>query len=308
MKNETIVIYHGGCRDGFCAAWIVNRFMKRKKQECDFFAGYYGQSPPDCWDLDVIMVDFSYPLAEMERIIRQCRTLLVLDHHKTAMEALRPLQSVLDPALSRVRIIFDMDKSGAQMAWDAFACNTVSPYLVPYIEDRDLWRHRLPESKTINAYIGSLPFTFKAWDDEYERYLDEEHRLPLREGAAVLAKVDQYVAVVRKNALICRFMGHSVPVVNASQVDISELLEDLLVNPLPGHQCPFSVGWWQRQDGMLVYSMRSVGDFDVSDLAKKMGGGGHKNAAGFESPVPVHVWGAGLAWEDEKVLQCRIHD
>jgi oligoribonuclease NrnB/cAMP/cGMP phosphodiesterase (DHH superfamily) len=36
---------------------------------------------------------------------------------------------------------------------------------------------------------------------------------------------------------------------------------------------------------MLIYdggiALRSVGDFDVSEIAKKYGGGGHKNAAGF---------------------------
>ncbi|NIV11578.1 MAG: bifunctional oligoribonuclease/PAP phosphatase NrnA, partial [Aliifodinibius sp.] len=31
----------------------------------------------------------------------------------------------------------------------------------------------------------------------------------------------------------------------------------------------------------VVYSLRSRGDFDVSALAERFGGGGHKNAAGF---------------------------
>ena len=28
-------------------------------------------------------------------------------------------------------------------------------------------------------------------------------------------------------------------------------------------------------------SLRSIGDFDVSEVAKRLGGGGHKNAAGY---------------------------
>jgi hypothetical protein len=44
---------------------------------------------------------------------------------------------------------------------------------------------------------------------------------------------------------------------------------------------PFAMGWYQRGDGRYAYSLRSRGDFDVSELAKKYGGGGHKNAAGF---------------------------
>jgi nanoRNase/pAp phosphatase (c-di-AMP/oligoRNAs hydrolase) len=32
------------------------------------------------------------------------------------------------------------------------------------------------------------------------------------------------------------------------------------------------------------FSLRSLGDFDVSEIAKEFGGGGHKNAAGFKVP------------------------
>jgi phosphoesterase RecJ-like protein len=35
-----------------------------------------------------------------------------------------------------------------------------------------------------------------------------------------------------------------------------------------------------QNDGSVFASLRSVGDFDVSKLAKEYGGGGHKNAAG----------------------------
>ncbi len=36
----------------------------------------------------------------------------------------------------------------------------------------------------------------------------------------------------------------------------------------------------------IIWSLRSRGDFDVSEIAKKFGGGGHKNAAGFTVPRP----------------------
>lgn len=38
----------------------------------------------------------------------------------------------------------------------------------------------------------------------------------------------------------------------------------------------------EREDGKFKASMRSVGDFSVSDVCAKFGGGGHKNAAGCE--------------------------
>jgi uncharacterized protein len=34
---------------------------------------------------------------------------------------------------------------------------------------------------------------------------------------------------------------------------------------------------------MQQWGLGSMGDFDVSEIAKAYGGGGHKNAAGFQS-------------------------
>lgn len=73
-----------------------------------------------------------------------------------------------------------------------------------------------------------------------------------------------------------------VPCVNAPFWSISELVEELC----EGH--PFAFGWHISDKGRAVYSLRSRGEYDVSELAKRWGGGGHKNAAGFNVPAPVH--------------------
>ena len=71
----------------------------------------------------------------------------------------------------------------------------------------------------------------------------------------------------------------NIPIVNICQVDCSEVLHELCVSyPSP----PFSMYWFKRADGMYQYGLRSIGDFDVSTVAKLFGGGGHKNASGFQ--------------------------
>lgn len=280
-----LVIYHGACRDGFCAAWVCD--MALAEHDPEFFAGYYGQAPPDVSGRRVVIVDFSYPIEQMRQLAEQAETLLVLDHHKTAQEALAEFAG---DSPANTRIIFDMEKSGAGLAWEEFFPERKTrPFLVDYVEDRDLWRHKLPDSKIVNAYLSTLPFKFDAWSaacdtsaqDEIEVH-DHLHTARLR-GRAVEAKTTQYVAEVRKNAMRVRWEGYDVPIVNAPQVDISELLHDLCSGEI------FAMGWWQRADGLFQYSFRSVGDFDVSALAKKHGGGGHKNASGFETHHLLHV-------------------
>lgn len=267
---KPLVIYHGGCRDGFCAAWVLaSRFGA---ENLDFHAGYYGQTPPDCAGRDVVIVDFSYPMPDMERIRGEVATLLVLDHHKTAQATLRDFRG------DNTRVVFDMERSGAGLAWDEYFPTQPRTWAVAYTEDRDLWRFALPNSQAICAYLSILPFEFDSWNDVAKSRAE----LFIPAGVAVLAKVDQYVAEVKKNARRWTFEGHDVPIVNAPQVDISELLDALTGTEL------FAMGWWQRADGVFQYSLRSRGDFDVSALAKMHGGGGHKNAAGFQSATLLH--------------------
>ena len=282
-----LVIYHGGCRDGFCAAWVCHRALREYNPE--FFEGYYGREPPVdlARNRDVVLVDFSYPLDQMRALAEACATLLVLDHHKTAEAALRDFRAV------NARVVFDMDRSGAGLAWDNYFPGQVRPMPVAYTEDRDLWRFALPESRDVNAYLSTLPFEFEAWaaaettaaQDCMEGY--DAWFTAAKAGRSVAAKTSQYVREVLKNARSVTFEGHDVRIVNAPQVDISELLDALTIGST------FAMGWWQRADGVFQHSLRSRGDFDVSELAKRYGGGGHKNAAGFQSATLLALPSAG---------------
>ena len=258
MSNP-LVIYHDGCRDGFCAAWCV----WRRYPNAEFVAGVFGAPPPDVTGRDVIIVDFSYPRDVLERMADEASSLLVLDHHKTAQAALAGLPYA----------IFDMERSGAGMAWDHFFPGQARPWIVDYVEDRDLWRHKLPNGPAVNAYISTLPYVFETWYSVSRQSL--ESIVPL--GYVVEDKIRQYVIETAKSARRVFFEGHDVPCVNAPITDISELVGFLSNGEY------FAIGWHQGKDAIFRYSLRSRGDFDVSELAKKYGGGGHKNAAGFSS-------------------------
>jgi len=267
MKRR-LVIYHAPCLDGTTAAWAAWRAFG--DSDTEYLPAKYGDPPPmDVAGRDVIVLDFSYSRADMLAMYHDARTLLVLDHHKSAEIALKDLPFA----------VFDMSRSGAGMAWDTFH-STPRPWLVDYVEDRDLWRFRLPDSKAVNAWIHASPReTFEQWDalDAIPALLAAE------KGEAVLAYQAQYVREMVKQARPIMFCGHAVPVVNAPYFSISELLSALAEGN------PFAVGWCQRPSGLYQYSLRSRGDFDVSLVAQKFGGGGHKNAAGFTSnKMPDH--------------------
>lgn len=264
---KTLVIYHGGCIDGFTAAWAC---WLRYFEDAEYFPATYGANGadvelPDVAGRDVVMVDFCTSRDQLLRIHDAARSFRVYDHHKTAEAACRGLNFCT----------FDMERSGAGLAWDYVAPGGAEcrNWLVKYVEDRDLWRFALPDSKEINAYVSAQTQTFAAWNAMAFRTTAASAAL---KGSGVLAFVDRYVHEMSQHARPSRFAGHDgIPVVNAPYINTSELVGHLAESAL------FAVGWFQRNDGLYQYSLRSRGDFDVSALAKSLGGGGHKNAAGF---------------------------
>ncbi len=267
MANP-VVVYHGNCMDGFGAAWAVRQSFG---DNAEYVPAMYGNDPPVVLGRDVLIVDFSYPRDVLLHLHAEARSIVVLDHHKSAAEDLRDLPFA----------VFDMDRSGAGLAWD-YCFNKPRPRLIDYIEDRDLWRFALPDSKAINAWIGCVEMNFASYDF-LASTLEAGTFMVVTMGEAVLAKIQQYVRSMAKEAQRLELLGHWVPVVNAPYVNTSELVGHLAEQP----DVPFAVGWYRDRDGVYRYSLRSRGDFDVSALARHFGGGGHKNAAGFSSPTPV---------------------
>ena len=158
LAKQAVVIYHGAdCMDGFGAAWAFHMWKEVEygSENVQYIPCNYGQ---DIFSFgysfvgrDVYIVDFSFSREVLTMIAEDANYVLVLDHHKTAEEA---LENWGDKPVN-MEIVFDMKKSGAGLTWDRFSKGLkVSAYLINYIEDRDLWRFALWGSKEINAYIA----------------------------------------------------------------------------------------------------------------------------------------------------------
>jgi uncharacterized protein len=257
VKDRPLVLYHGDCTDGFAAAWAA---YCKWRDNADYLPCVYGKTMPEVAGRRVFIFDFSFPREQLLQMKRDAATLVLLDHHKTAFAAVGDLPFC----------VFDMERSGAKLAWDYLHPDKPAPWIILYVQDRDLWRHELRETREVNASIGSWPHDFAFWN---ARWHDAQAHA-VDEGAAILryqaGVIQQHVARAR----IVRFHDYDVPVVNVS-VLVSEILHEL------DEHYAFALGWYQMQDGSYVYSLRSRGGFDVSAIAKLHGGGGHRNAAGF---------------------------
>jgi len=273
--KKTLVIYHGNCIDGFVAAWAC---WKQFGDGAEYFAAQYGSADapvelPDVSGRDVVMVDFCTGRGQLLELKAKANSLLVLDHHKTAEAACAGLSFC----------VFDMEQSGAGLAFRHFFPAEPEPWWVSYAEDRDLWRFKLPRSREVNAFLSAIPMeSFALW---YSEVVFLEAGSAAGRGKGVLSYVDRYVAEMSRQARRTFFAGHKeIPIVNAPYINTSELVGAL------AEGAAFAVGWFQRGDGQFQYSLRSRGPdgVDVSEIAKGFGGGGHRNAAGFASRLPVH--------------------
>lgn len=263
----THVIYHSPCYDGFGAAWAA----WKKYPDAIFIPASHGEPAPELpQDAEVAIVDFSYPRPTMERMQKSVRTWVCLDHHKTAQEACEGLKGC----------IFDLNHSGAYLSWKYFHPSEEVPRLIQYLEDRDLWRYALPKSRAISAWIQSWDYDFEAWS-ALATLLHHNFEDTASEGSAILRAKEQMIIQMADNFVWRDIGGYRVPVANATCY-FSEVAELLRLNH---PEAKFGAYYMDRADGKRQWGMRSAKDFDVSEVAKSKGGGGHPDAAGFTEPI-----------------------
>jgi oligoribonuclease NrnB/cAMP/cGMP phosphodiesterase (DHH superfamily) len=266
-ERPRICVYHDNCHDGITAAWVVQH---RFGCDVELYPARY-EHGPDLERLagrDVIIVDFSWKRPQIEDVHEAAASLFVIDHHQSAEAELAGLDYCR----------FDMQRSGCGLAWDELFRDLPPPRLVQHVEDRDLWRFRLPNTREIHAATNLRPLTIEARrllvacceDAECYEKLVEQGRTVLEYHTKLVESATRYRP---RNTI----HGYDVPCVACPVV---ELISDV------GHVLakgePFAAVFSIKDDMGILVSLRSDDDgVDVSEIARAYGGGGHKHAAGF---------------------------
>lgn len=286
-----LVIWHADCLDGFTSAWVVHKWCEGRPAE--FFPGIYNKAPPDVTNRDVIMVDFSYKRDVLAEMALKCRSMLILDHHKTAQADLKEwivAGPATPPMEGEVKAYFDMSRSGAGMCWDFFF-NDPMPELVKHVQDRDLWHFNFDETRAVCANLYSQPFDFGVWTSFSEMLETPGSKLRIvAEGLSIMRNSEkERVQLIENGLRIMKIGGLLMPTLNAPWFHASEIGNSVANAPNnPIHCCAV---YSDNKFGRRVFSLRSINTGpDVSAIAARYGGGGHRNAAGFSMP---------LGWEGE---------
>jgi len=277
---ERICFYHAGCPDGFGAAWSVRqawgedaRYVARRHDHRVRAEDHEGD-----W---LTFVDIAPDNDELQQLAGVAEQVTVLDHHVSARDRyLSDLELVNRVEGLGHEIVFDMEHSGAVLAWRYFQPAAPTPELLRYVEDQDLWHWALPDSQEVNAAIAAYPRTFEAWDELARRPVEEL----VREGRSIVRANRMEVERTLASAHPLVVDGRPVEAVNATSH------RSALGHALAERKA-YGTAWGcvYRFVGDRVHAtLYSIGEVDVATLASDHGGGGHRNAAGFT--VPLATW------------------
>lgn len=292
-EEPTIVLYHRNCRDGFAAAAVASRYYQEQKDLKQVL--FFGLDPSKVMnDLQAVLsynpnckirsFDVSYTLEAFNLLKSHFHDLVIVDHHKTTVEVFP--DGVIPP-----EIRFNNDYCGCVLAWKYYYGEKEVPLFLNYLQDRDLWKTDMPNSEIINQGLFYL-ISYSYIDNDRQRpkfdqwweYMDDSNiwmEKANQIGDVLLKNKERDLDFLKKNARPAQFMEFSIMCCNATTLvsDLGNVISHehpetafTLLYRIVGSEVWFSLRSDNLQEG---------GGFDVSTVAKRFGGGGHRNASGF---------------------------
>ncbi|OGF64093.1 hypothetical protein A2661_00055 [Candidatus Giovannonibacteria bacterium RIFCSPHIGHO2_01_FULL_45_24] len=268
-RNKKIaVLYHYGCKDGFGAAWAAWRKFGARAEYIG--VNHDGFLPKNLSGKDVYLLDFGYPLGITKKLFNIVKSLTAIDHHISVEKSTK----------SAHKYVYNLNHSGSVLAWKYFHSHRKTPLLLKHIEDIDIWKLALPNTRELMASLETYDLDFTLWNKIARGW--ENPRLRKKyfaEGKAILKYQNELIRKALKDAEEVKFMGKRALVANFALSLNSEIGDAM-------RKKGFQLGIiWQKRGDKIVVSLRSTNKVDSSKIAIKFGGGGHKKAASFRLPI-----------------------
>ncbi|KAK3415039.1 hypothetical protein EUGRSUZ_H00613 [Eucalyptus grandis] len=258
-KKSAAVLYHYPCPDGAFAALAAHVYFSAASLPALFFPNtVYAPLAPHQLPLrdigDLYLLDFVGPSGFVREISPHVSRVVILDHHKTALEMLSGDGCNVGDNVVK---ILDMERSGATIAYDYFKEKLVGNSkvgefermrrLFEYIEDGDLWRWRLPNSKAFSSGLkdSNIEFDVRLNPSLFQQAVDADSISELRSELG--------------NQLADKSYKMKLRGIGAVVYRVPEL----------------------ENDQLLKVSLRSLDSEDTTHISQNFGGGGHRNASSF---------------------------
>lgn len=289
-----ICIHHNKDLDGFTSGAIV----KRKFPDCKLIGWDYGNPIPELpQSEDIVMIDISFPMAEMIRVRRRSKSLTWIDHHISAKKEFDQVLGQLTPEEHGINYVYELGIAACEIGWKYYFPNEQMPEVVKLLGEYDTWR-KDDNSRWVNRILPfqyymrtvcTSPETFPTelfdLQPDFDGSLPEIERA-IETGRSILKYQEQQdMLSAARCAFEAEFEGLRGLFINQGAFSSNTL--EFVYNPdkhdiMIGFQ--FNGRFWN-------VSLRSTKpEIDVSVIAKSRGGGGHKAAAGFEAKTFENIF------------------
>ena len=319
MANNNILIVHHTDADGHCAAAIVRYELTNPMQNVAYYAYNYDseiQKMNIKEDSIVYLVDICMN-EHVEKFINECLergcNIVHIDHHKDSVtyynehseDELGWVHFVHDEHDERngaisgtlltfiyctmkpedrkhpMDVDFDLTDLRDHMIFNGDMDNEYRvPFIVRLIDDHDVWRHKINESKPFSYAYKRLPkeMTDPAEDDFWECIYNDNHRIlftSIKEGERLLEEEKEQNEILRGiGGFETDIFGVSCYCLNNLKAGSDQFGDEYLTHDCVCRFAYNGKGW--------TYSLYSDNKTDCSEIARRYGGGGHEGAAGFK--------------------------
>lgn len=276
----TILVYYHDDNDGLCSAAVAGNYYDRNKFSIKFVPINYGK---ESWSQEEInaaekvwLLDFASD--EMNKFVKACGSKLIwIDHHRTAMEKYPDIWNS-----SEIPGIRSIEEAACVLTWKFTHPEHALPAAVAYLGDKDMWRFEYAETRAFSAGFSLMVKTpdDAIWDvllgSEYEDTVNKMMSI----GELLLESQSYKIQKAFERGVDCVFHNWKARLVNTTG-SVSELGEFIYKKP----EYDIAI-MWQAVENMVVFSLRSDSGNpdspDCAEIARQYGGGGHRNAAGFQ--------------------------
>ncbi len=286
--STTLCLHHNDA-DGRASAAIVRRFYGP-----DTLCHEMNYGDPIPWEQvqeadRVVVVDFSLPLEEMLRLA-EGREFIWIDHHKSALETLGPEADRRGwPGLRNT------EEAACVLTWRYFFPEQPVPRAVVLIGDRDIWRWAEEDTGPFNEGLYRVPDPSPCNDALWQPLLDNDPDIlqQMIERGRVLreARLQDLQRAVERRGFPVLFEGHRTLAINhPGSGDLGAIIRGL------GYTLAYTYVDSVQNGELRTFVTLYSDQIDVSEIARRFGGGGHAGAAGFSFPRGAAPFPPGSRW------------
>lgn len=229
------------------------------------------------------LLEFSYPEEVMISLKESVKKLVVIDHNPKTVERLKDITEV----------IYEPDTAACVLTWLYFNPYMKVPKILKLVEDRDLWKFKLEDTKFVHYFLSSNGMTFNNPSiDNFKKWAmlvnSPEILDSIRtQGKAISMYVDKTLENFVKEKKYNRvyMFDLNVAFYPADEL-ISERADAILNNSeLSDPEIDMTMSYQVVEGNKFKFNLRSRQDsVDVASFARQFGGDGRSNAAGFVLP------------------------